>query len=300
MRATIFFAVLMLLALPILLGCDPATRYFEERYDEDLYASIPYQLDEPDTTFFLASALNEISGLTTDHKGNLLAVEDEEGVVYILDPNSGAITREIKFGKHGDYEGIEFVNGVVYITKSNGNVYYFDYPDGDDDVEVEATKINTPLSHANDVEGLGYNPATGQLLLACKGKGKIEENEAKGKCIYALHLPGQSFETDPAFAFRTKELKKFAEEGDIPVREKVSFKPSGVAVHPETGQIYIVAHAGKAIVVLQKDGEFFGYYPLKPSLFRQPEGITFASDGSLYISNESGGRSPVIRKFVPR
>ena len=122
----------------------------------------------------------------------------------------------------------------------------------------------------------------------------------KGKCVYAINLPGQVFGKMPVHSFKTKELTKFAESQQIPVTKKVSFKPSGIAVHPASQKVYLLAHAGKAIVVLNPDGSFYGYYPLNPALFRQPEGITFSAVGELFISNEGGGRAPVVHKFLPR
>ena len=77
----------------------------------------------------------------------------------------------------------------------------------------------------------------------------------------------------------------------------VDFKPSGIAIHPMTGQIYMISSVGKLLVVLNKNRDLSAKYALDKDVFKQPEGICFSPDGDLYISNEGRGKSANILHF---
>ena len=124
---------------------------------------IKYNLEEPDQTFDLPEILEEISGLGFDKKyEKLYAVQDENGIVFVIDKTTGEVEKEIKFHKDGDYEGIEVVGDVVYVVKSTGTIYEVKNL-GEDDQEME--KYNLFLSRENDVEGFCFDKETTNQLL---------------------------------------------------------------------------------------------------------------------------------------
>jgi hypothetical protein len=53
------------------------------------------------------------------------------------------------------------------------------------------------------------------------------------------------------------------------------------------------------IVVAERDGKVIQAYPLDPQQYKQPEGIAFGSDRTLYISNESAGKGPANILVMP-
>jgi hypothetical protein len=76
------------------------------------------------------------------------------------------------------------------------------------------------------------------------------------------------------------------------------FKPSAAAINPVTGKLFIVASVGKLLVIADKNGNVENAFRLDPKLFNQPEGMTFAPNGDLYISNEGGDGVATILKFI--
>ena len=64
------------------------------------------------------------------------------------------------------------------------------------------------------------------------------------------------------------------------------FGPSGIAIHPKTREIYIISSVGKLLVILDKKGNLKYFEKLNADIFKQPEGICFEQDGTLYISSE--------------
>ncbi|MCB0664273.1 MAG: SdiA-regulated domain-containing protein, partial [Saprospiraceae bacterium] len=116
----------------------------------------PYQFHAPDAVWELDDELNEISGLSTSRDGQqLVAVQDEDGIIYFLDKKDGSILRKVSFWDDGDYEGIEMVGKDVFVIKSTGTVYWVK---GAESEEPVTEKFNYDLNKDNDVEGLGYDP----------------------------------------------------------------------------------------------------------------------------------------------
>ena len=64
------------------------------------------------------------------------------------------------------------------------------------------------------------------------------------------------------------------------------------------GKLYIVASVGKLLVVADKNGKVEQVFRLDPVMYNQPEGMTFAPNGDLYISNEGGEGIATILKFI--
>lgn len=241
--------------------------------------SMPYQLDKPDQRATLPGKLTEISGLTYFKDGKLLCVQDEEAVVYVFDTKTQSVVSEFGFGGYGDFEGIEYVDGHVYVLESNGTLYRF---------EPESTQIGrtkTDLPAKTEVEGLGYDPQTNRLLIAVKKS----DNAKAENSVYAYDLRSKG-------VYRQLTVSRPAlDETHIDTK---SYKPSGIAVHPITGHWYILTSAGKRLVVVNRQGQIQGSQALDPALFRQPEGICFAPNGDLYIASEGNGKKGSLMTFA--
>ena len=67
-----------------------------------------------------------------------------------------------------------------------------------------------------------------------------------------------------------------------------TFSPSDVAIHPKTGDYYVLEGKNPKLVILDAKGAIKTVHELDENYFSQPEGITFSPDGTLYIANEAG------------
>lgn len=249
---------------------------------------MPYDLENPDEVHVLPEYLEEVSGLSYYKPGQLAMLNDEQGRMYVYDLELEKIVHRVRFQGDGDFEGIERVGDYVYAIKSNGKLFRFNVH-----MEGVVEEIKTPFNSSNDVEGLGHDPHTNHLLVALKEKGDIEDVDVKGKAIYGFHLPSQSFQKTPRHIIQDKELKRV-------VGNKFKFKPSAVAVHPTSGEVFVLAAVGRSLLVFSPDGKPKHLTKLKSRLFPQPEGITFTPNGDLYISNEVEGEGGTILKFVAK
>ena len=83
-------------------------------------------------------------------------------------------------------------------------------------------------------------------------------------------------------------------------KNEMRFSPSGIAVHPLTGDIYVTSSKGKMLLVMDPQGKILHLVKMKKSIHPQPEGICFDADGTLYIANEGKEDKARIYKFLYR
>ena len=265
-----------------------------------------YSLKEPDQTFKMPKELEEISGLGISEDGEtLVAIQDEDGILFFINRYTGEVSAEIEFWKDGDYEGVEMVGSTAYVVKSSGTIYEIQHP-GMPKQEVE--KYNFFLDDGNDVEGLGYDKAQNRLLLACKAKAGHEKRFKHKKGIYAFNLESKTLSETPVYFISLDSINNYLDKDPaIHKLEKVveffdseedfDFSPSAIAVHPITGNIYVTSSVGKMLLVLSPQGQVIHIEKLSKKVHPQPEGLSFDPIGTLYISNEGKGDDGLIYRF---
>lgn len=255
--------------------------------------SFPYNIEKPDSIYTLPSSLLEISGLEYFGEGMLACVEDENGILYLFDPGSGKVTRKLKFGKKGDYEGVAVSGDSIWVIKSNGQLYMFRPDDGD---SVDAGKWELPLTADNDIEGLCYNPRDHSLLVACKEQAGIRD-KLKGRAVYRFDIRIGKLDPDPYLLLTgdvyTAKLRSFG----LHPEDHSPFKPSGISIDPLTGNIYMISSIGKLLIVINNQKEIISMVPLSGKFFLQPEGICFSPEGTMYISSEGNNKGGYIFRF---
>jgi uncharacterized protein YjiK len=75
--------------------------------------------------------------------------------------------------------------------------------------------------------------------------------------------------------------------------------PSGIAVHPKTGELYLVSTKARLFMVLDPTGVVLRIEHLDRAVHPQPEGISFTADGTMFISSEGRGGTAVLNRFSP-
>jgi uncharacterized protein YjiK len=283
-----------------LAGCELSRKktYHNEEIVPEAY-QLPYDFDQPTDKYFLGEDLEEISGLSWFDGNRLACVQDESGRVFIYDPEADKVTKRIKFGRSGDYEGVEWVGDSLYVIKSDGTLLSF--PATADEPVVTTTEL--PFTGDIDIEGLGYDPRSKHLLLAVKALRDSSDKLVPDKRVYAFDPVRRQLLPEPFITLRQDVLEAFIKtheraKTNKKKEEKVVYKPSGVAVHPLTGEVYLLASEGKKLLVLDRQGTIRAAVQLSPRMLKQPEGICFAPGGDLYISSEGRGEDGFILRFA--
>ncbi|WP_424494337.1 SdiA-regulated domain-containing protein [Salinimicrobium sp. GXAS 041] len=226
----------------------------------------------------LPPVLDEISGIAYLGNKRIACVQDEDGIIYIYNLNSSTIEQEIPFAKDGDYEGITVVNQDAYVLRSDGIIFEVKSFRSQNPKVTKLTTAPNRLPGIN-IEGLCADTENNRLLLAVKER----ENSAYHKEIYAYNLTNMETVKDPLFLIDLsspifENLNDFLED---------KFSPGEIAIHPHSGEYYILDGSKPKILITDSQGSHKELYILDPADFGNPEGLTFTPEGDLFISNEA-------------
>lgn len=242
---------------------------------EGSYSSPPgYDMHRP-VKRELGKSLNEISGLAfVPREDALLAVSDNKRTIYRIDLRTQKLTDKVKtFYEQADFEDVVQAGNSVFVLVSDGSIVEvpLQYPDS-----VNVYRLN--LEGKNDFETLYFDPAAKSLVMICK---TCDSDDGKGiRSAYRFDLPSRGFDATPYYTISSERVKAAFKNSDA------EFKPSAAAIHPIDKRLYILASAGQLLIITDTRGQVQEAYRLNPDHHPQAEGIAFAPNGAMYISNE--------------
>jgi hypothetical protein len=234
--------------------------------------------------FRLPRELREASGLAATADGRLFCHNDERGVVFQVDPESGLVLKQFSAGGtqlRGDFEGIAVADSSICIVTSAGDIYIFSEPREGEQAPVQVHE--TGLGPSYDIEGLCYDPDTRALLLACKEN----PSEKSLRCVYSFSLRTFRLDRTPRFTIDRKKIEK-----EFGIRH---FRPTSIERHPQSGTFLILSSSDPAVIELSRSGTLIAAVRLNESVHPQPEGLAVGPDLTLYICNEGKDRGTLIR-----
>jgi len=240
-------------------------------------------------TWELPELLNEVSGIAWVNDSILACIQDEEGVIYNYNLKTEEIVFDVQFSEAGDYEGVALNDTDAYVLRSDGRIYEVLNFMSD---SISVSHFDTPFNEDNNLESLTYNPKTKNLITVSKDE-DLKEKNFKG--LYEIPIATKIQKNSPvikidmnaeAFAsFQKKQAEK-------------TFNPSDIAIHPKSGDYYIVDGKNPKLLILSANGTFKDLHQLNKFHFAQPEGITFSPDGKLYIANEAANGVATIMEVT--
>jgi uncharacterized protein YjiK len=247
-----------------------------------------YDLNKPEK-FVLNNALHEISGITflNGKSDTIFSIEDETAKLFSYSFGSNQFSHS-KFGKKGDYEDVTVLgNNSFVVLRSDGSLFKFST------AAIGKEKIDSVKEYNNilpEGEYEGISAAAGKLFVLCKNC--PGDNQKKEVSVFTLEQVNDSaINITNTFKINLSMLQ--LKENT----ERKNFHPSGLAKNPVTKDWFIISSVNKLLLVLDEQWKVKEFYPLDPSLFNQPEGIAFADNGDLYISNEGGEGVATILLF---
>ena len=257
---------------------------------------LAYDLQSPLQTFKMPASLREISGITFVKAGQLAAINDEEGDLFLIDATTGKVTDRRMWGSKGDYEDLTYHEGKFYVLRSDGRLFVFTldqtYQPGGflSDRKTSIQTLTLGLPDKNELEGLCFDPKTKNFFIAAK-ETKREGVDKDNRYVY-FYDPLKK-ESRRGLVLRKRSFESVGFTGN-----DAKFRPSAIAVHPITQDIYILAASGQKLLVLdRKGGNYIHVEKLDPKALEQPEGICFSPDGTLYISSEGKKGPGIIQVF---
>jgi hypothetical protein len=240
-----------------------------------------YKEDAAEITI-LKRPLREISGIGYLEEDKLVAINDEAGKIFFVNPKNGN-EQVVEFGSKADYEDIVKVANDYYVLISTGDL-----------VLVNANTLKQEKIFAKnfgkrvEFESLYYDQAANQLVLICKECGR----DAKEINAWAFDLIKQQYIDSVIFSIPIIDVQRLGKDNSI------ECKPSAAAINPVTQKLYVIASVGKLLLECNLQGKLENVYGLNPDHFQQPEGIAFAPNGDMYISNEGMQGKATLLKFT--
>ena len=238
---------------------------------------------ETATHWKLPGRLEEISGLAMTLDNHLMAHNDEKAVIYEIDYQKAEIVKafqlaDMKNPVDGDFEGIATVNDQVYLVTSSGRIY--ESSRGADGESVLYNIYTTGIGRDYEIEGLAYDASQRVLLLMCKDARRAD---LKAQLVlYRWSLDKKQLIEDAHIVIPVIEFTRHIEGKE--------FQPSGIERHPVSENYFVVAARQKAIAEITPGGQVVAAKRFPVEWHRQPEGITFAADGTLIIADEGSGK----------
>lgn len=242
----------------------------------------PYSIIQ---TWELPDVLDEVSGIAWAKDGSLVMVEDEHATLYVYNLMDNKLDREINFGENGDFEGVALNDSIAFAVRSDGNIFQIDNYLGEN---PKTTNFQSSLSHKNNVETLAIDPTNQRLLLAPKDE---DPTDKKTKGLYGFDLNTGEMYKEQLFSLNMFDpaLENYKEK-----KAERTFRPSDLAINPQTGEYYIIEGVNPKLLILSPEGKIKTVFELDEDHFPQPEGITFSPDGRLFISNEGHGKPATV------
>ena len=210
-----------------------------------------------------------------------MAHNDEAGVVFEIDYRNGSIVKEFQLADMedpvaDDFEGIATADGRIYLVTSSGRLY--ECREGAAGESVLFRVHTTGVGRDCEIEGLAYDEGARELLLMCKDP---RTQDLVGQlAIYRWSID--------------EERVSAGSPTVIPVRDVARrlggnrYRPSGIERHPVSGNYFVVAARQGAIAEITPGGQAVAVRRFMAGWHRQVEGVTFAPDGTLIVSDEGG------------
>lgn len=272
----LFVVILMLL---LLVGCTNNKGNSPENYS----LNKPHQMQ-------LGKPLNEISGIFYDAEdSSLLAVADSKEKVFQINLRTKKLKdyTENIIPSNSDVEDVVKVDSSVFMLMSKGVLVEAPVR-GADTSNIKTYPLG--IGGTNDFEALYYDPSAEGLVLLCKTCAR--EKGSGVRTAFRFDLRTRSFDSSSFYTISRGQVKRLLKNDDA------KFEPSAAAFHPINKRLYILSSAGNLLVVTDNRGQVIEAYDLNPDVFPQAEGIAFAPNGDMYISNEGKSGKPTLLLFV--
>ncbi len=244
----------------------------------DAFKSASYDFLNPDKVYDLPEVLKEVSGIALYDDQTVFCVQDEIGIVFKYDLQNEKIIDMHRFTDLGDFEDLAIIGDTVYVLRSDGTLFYFNHQQFKGKVE----QVIVPSSCMN-IEGLFYDQKSKTMFMACKD----EPVNAKGNKRIVYRFPvGEKIVSETAVSIDLEVINDFfSQKYGRWDKSKVLFNPSAIAVHPITGEKYILSASNRMLAIYEQ-GKLKDIYPLPSEILYKPEGLDFTPTGDLLISSE--------------
>lgn len=245
-----------------------------------MYETSPYNFFEPFRTIELPDVLKEISGISIKDENRIFCVQDEIGSVFLYNTDKESIDEIFRFAEIGDFEDIAYHDGSLHILRSDGALFSIKLSDFPKNVNMQYI----PMQSMN-VEGIAFDAKKGSYLIA-SNEGNINDTLNR-RNIYSFVPKKKTDNVVTEFTIPVDYINSYFKENYSEIKvSTINFSPSAIAIHPITGDYYILSANDRMILIVTPDKKVKAVYALPSDILYKPEGIGFYPNGDMLISNE--------------
>lgn len=250
--------------------------------------------DLSDGSMTLPPSLSELSGMVALDEHTLACVQDELGVVFIVDLQGKEPIRSVSFGNDGDYEGIAANGDALWVLRSDGTLQELAW-----DAGRLVSKHTYKLPFEGEFEGLCVDTSGEHLLVLPKGPVDGKRREKKRRHILAFHLLLRTGLKQPVMTLKVNDIEAQIEARDLPGPRRTTVKGnrkvdlglrgSELLALPG-GDLLMLSPKDRLLLRLNSDGDVVATQELDMNLLPQPEAMALMPDGRLLIGSEGPDR----------
>jgi len=240
--------------------------------------------------------MREISGMAWYGDNQFMCIQKEEGLVYVLDMDKDEVVERYKIPSTGINMGIAALNSQAFVVKDDGVIYGKIHLDSKD---IKTVRRYTYLPQNCNVTGMAFDEKNYRFLILTNAYIKDGKDDKVHKAIYEIHPERVRDSAVLAYGLDVRKLKQLQGNQNSSVAfgnfnrpdprlKKSEFKPTAIAVHPITNNIYLLSshmNNNQLVVLHPKDGALLHLQDLDVKIFNKAQGMTFDPKGNLYISS---------------
>jgi hypothetical protein len=276
--------MILVLSLITFSACSQTEKQFDSPAGYDFNHPVVYNMPED---------LMEISGIAFAPANNttMYAIQDEEGKIFYWKNGKPETLAHAKFAKHGDFEDVAITKIYAIVLRSDGTLFQFPLT-AIATGTISAVKEWPGLIPAGEYESLYADNEHNELYVLCKTC--VADKSSGTLSGYVL-----SISEDGIIRLKSNFTINTGNLGQQKKKQKARLHPSAMTFNKKTQEWYLLSSINKKLIIADRTWKVKQAISINPSLFPQPEGITFDSDNNLYISNEAGNSSAgTVLKFV--
>lgn len=250
--------------------------------------------DLADGSLTLPEELREVSGIAIAADGRIACLQDEKGVIHLVDPSGRVPIVAHSFGQRGDYEALARVGTDYWVLRSDGHLAR---------VATEATDwritASARLPAGHEWESLCYDAEADRLLTVTKTGVGASDTERGHRVVWAIDPRTLAVSAEPVVRLSRHALVREAEEKHIELpshhkakgndRPAFDFVCSEMQLVPGRHETLLLDGKSSVLFRLDAAGHLLAARLLDRSVLPQPEGMTFLPDGRLLIATEGRG-----------
>ena len=277
-------------------GVDQFYRYQASHFKKE---SGYFDLMHPEHINFLPTGLLPFSEITTMDSVLVLAKQSGTGNgLVLLNADSSSFSSINPLPQAVELLTFVKVDTSIYLFDNHMNAYISTFPfDSTSTRKISTAKINWKANSSC------FHPSTHRIYF----NPELDNPESnRFRSVYTFNLNKNKFISTPLFTYDVDAIERFAMENGIKLHsyritaqndtvQGLTIIPTAIAVHPKTNEVYILSAIDRSLIVFDQFGDIQNYSELDPSLFPNPSGIAFATNGDLLISNEDLIKNSIVR-----